>query len=85
MGAADSPIPLELTRRLDAGSIDTCVALIANAATGFVTVPLDPKLGPRELGHIVADSRPVVTLAANPDSVKDMLAEVPDLSVVKTE
>jgi malonyl-CoA/methylmalonyl-CoA synthetase len=66
-------------------SIETCVALIANAATGFVTVPLDPKLGPRELGHIATDSRPVVTLAANPDSVKDMLAEVPVLSVVKTE
>lgn len=50
-------------------SLDTLVALVANAASGFVTVPLDPKLGPLELGHVVKDSRPVVTLAADPASV----------------
>ena len=66
-------------------SLDTCVALIANAATGFVTVPLDPKLGPRELGHLATDSRPVVTLAADPDSVKDKLPDVPVLGVTKAE
>jgi malonyl-CoA/methylmalonyl-CoA synthetase len=54
-------------------ALETCVALIANAATGFVTVPLDPKLGPRELGHIAADSRPVITLAADVASVREKL------------
>lgn len=58
-------------------SLDTCVALIANAATGFVTVPLDPKLGPRELGHVAADSRPVLSLAADPAAVQGRLPGVP--------
>lgn len=66
-------------------SLDTCVALIANAATGFVSVPLDPKLGPRELGHIAADSKPVVTVAADPDAVKDKLPGVPTLTVTEGE
>lgn len=60
-------------------SIDTCVTLLANAAAGFVTVPLDPKLGPRELGHVLSDARPLVTCAADADAVKDK-ANVPVLS-----
>ncbi|MBL8924346.1 MAG: AMP-binding protein [Myxococcaceae bacterium] len=54
-------------------ALDTCVSLLANAAAGFVSVPLDPKLGPRELGHVLTDSRPVLTLAAAPESLKDTL------------
>ncbi|MCA3013770.1 MAG: AMP-binding protein [Myxococcaceae bacterium] len=53
--------------------LETCVALVANAAAGFVTVPLDPKLGPRELGHLASDARPVVTLAAEPEAVAGRL------------
>lgn len=52
-------------------SLDTCVTLLANAAAGFVSVPLDPKLGPRELGHLLSDARPVVTFAADPSTVQD--------------
>ncbi|MDX2011805.1 MAG: AMP-binding protein [Myxococcaceae bacterium] len=65
-------------------SLETCVALAANAATGFVTVPLDPKLGPRELGHLATDARPVVTLAADPQAVQGRL-EVPLLAVDPSE
>ncbi|MBM4776514.1 MAG: AMP-binding protein [Archangiaceae bacterium] len=65
-------------------SIDTCVALIANAATGFVTVPIDPKLGARELGHIANDAKPVVTIAADVDAVKEKLAGVPVLRAVQS-
>lgn len=65
-------------------ALDTCVALLANAATGFVTVPLDPKLGPRELGHIAADSKPVVTLAAEPDAVREKLT-VPVLAAPRDD
>jgi malonyl-CoA/methylmalonyl-CoA synthetase len=64
--------------------LETCVALVANAATGFVTVPLDPKLGPRELGHLAADAKPVVTVAADPFAVAGRL-EVPVLRVDATE
>lgn len=46
-------------------AVETVVALVANAAAGFVTVPLDPKLGPLELGHIAKDARPALTLAAD--------------------
>jgi malonyl-CoA/methylmalonyl-CoA synthetase len=65
-------------------ALETCVALVANAATGFVTVPLDPKLGPRELGHLAADARPVVTLAADADAVRERL-DVPVLQVDDAE
>lgn len=51
-------------------SLDTLVAMVANAALGFVSVPLDPKLGPLELGHLLKDSAPVVTLAADPAQVQ---------------
>src|SRR5258706_8916357 len=32
-------------------SLSTCVALVAHAAGGLVTVPLNPKLGKSELAH----------------------------------
>lgn len=63
-------------------SLHTCVSLIANAATGFVTVPIDPKLGARELGHIASDAKPVVTVAAEVEAVKEKLPGVPVLSAV---
>lgn len=65
-------------------SLDTCVALIANAATGFVTVPLDPKLGARELGHIANDAKPVVTIAADVEPVQDKLPGVPVVRAVQS-
>lgn len=58
--------------------LETCIALVANAACGFVTVPLDPKLGPRELEHVVSDARPQVTLAASPAEVEGRV-EAPTL------
>lgn len=51
-------------------SIDTCVALLASAAAGYVSVPIDPKLGTRELEHVLGDAKPVVTIAADPSSVR---------------
>ncbi|MGV3621453.1 MAG: AMP-binding protein, partial [Archangium sp.] len=39
------------------------------AAAGFVVVPIDPKLGPLELGHIIKDAKPAITLAADPEGV----------------
>jgi malonyl-CoA/methylmalonyl-CoA synthetase len=46
-------------------ALETLVALVAQAAGGFVSVPLDPKLGDRELAHVLADSRPRLCVAAD--------------------
>jgi len=51
-------------------SIETLVTLVAAAAGGFVVVPLDPKLGPLELNHIVKDAAPALALAADPAQVE---------------
>src|SRR5687767_5638153 len=45
-------------------SIETCVAVVAALLAGVPAVPLNPKVGERELAHIVADSAPAAVLAA---------------------
>ncbi len=42
----------------------TCVAVVGALCAGAAVVPLNPKLGSRELDHIVGDSRPEAVLAA---------------------
>ena len=37
-------------------TLETMVALIAHAAAGYVSVPIDPKLGEREHAHIMSDA-----------------------------
>ncbi len=44
----------------------TVIALLGNALAGIVTVPLNPKLGARELGHILTDAAPRRVFAADP-------------------
>ncbi len=41
-------------------------ALVGNALLGAVTVPLNPSLGERDLGHVLADASPLVVLASDP-------------------
>ncbi|MFO0685628.1 MAG: AMP-binding protein [Sandaracinus sp.] len=60
-------------------TLETMVTLIANAAGGFVTVPIDPKLGARELEHIAKDADPVVAIAADPAAVSGKLGAVTTL------
>lgn len=55
-------------------SIETLIALVAGAHAGFVLVPLDPKLGPLELNHIVKDAAPAVALGADPAAVDGRIA-----------
>jgi malonyl-CoA/methylmalonyl-CoA synthetase len=50
-------------------AIETLVALVAQAAAGYVSVPLDPKLGDGELGHVLADAAPRLCVAADPAPV----------------
>ncbi|UJR83882.1 AMP-binding protein [Sandaracinus amylolyticus] len=60
-------------------ALETLVALIAQAAAGYVTVPIDPKLGERELGHVLADAAPKLAVAADPASVR---ARAPGLELL---
>ena len=48
-------------------TLETAVAVVAALLAGVPAVPLNPKSGGRELGHIVADSSPTLVLAAPGD------------------
>ncbi|MFI6098998.1 acyl-CoA synthetase [Lentzea sp. NPDC051213] len=45
---------------------ETCVAVVAGLLAGVAIVPLNPKLGERELEHILSDSRPDHVLRDEP-------------------
>lgn len=55
----------------------TVVALVGNALAGVVSVPLNPRLGDRELAHVLADADPQLVLAADPDAVRDRSPDRP--------
>jgi malonyl-CoA/methylmalonyl-CoA synthetase len=44
-------------------SLDTCLSVVGALAAGIPAVPINPKSGEHELGHIVRDSEPSVVLA----------------------
>ncbi|MEU6763175.1 acyl-CoA synthetase [Streptomyces sp. NPDC046853] len=50
-------------------TLETAVGVVAALLAGVPVVPLNPKIGERELGHIVADSAPSVVLAAPGDEL----------------
>ncbi|MFI8187647.1 acyl-CoA synthetase [Streptomyces sp. NPDC085946] len=45
-------------------ALETAVAVVAALAAGVAAVPLNPKSGEKELGHILSDSAPDAVLAA---------------------
>jgi malonyl-CoA/methylmalonyl-CoA synthetase len=45
-------------------SLETCVSVVGALTAGTPVVPINPKSGERELGHIVDDSEPSLVLAA---------------------
>ncbi|WP_424860990.1 AMP-binding protein [Streptomyces sp. MMS24-I29] len=51
----------------------TVVAVVAALRAGVPAVPLNPRTGTRELGHIVADSEPGVVLAGADDTLPPVL------------
>lgn len=61
-------------------ALETMVAFVAQAAAGFVSVPLDPKLGAHELGHVLADARPRLCVAADPGAVADRGGAAPTIA-----
>jgi malonyl-CoA/methylmalonyl-CoA synthetase len=45
-------------------ALETCVAVVGALAAGVPAIPINPKSGERELGHIIGDSGPGLVLAA---------------------
>jgi malonyl-CoA/methylmalonyl-CoA synthetase len=56
-------------------ALETMVALVAHAAAGYVSVPLDPKLGDRELAHVAGDAAPKLCVAADAQAVAGRAGE----------
>ena len=59
----------------------TAVAVTAALVAGVAAVPLNPRIGVRELAHIVADSGPELVLAAPDAELPEALAEVERVDV----
>jgi malonyl-CoA/methylmalonyl-CoA synthetase len=58
-------------------TMETCVAVVAALTAGVPIVPLNPKIGERELAHILADSTPDLVLAAPEVELPAALAALP--------
>ncbi|MEI5520487.1 acyl-CoA synthetase [Streptomyces brasiliscabiei] len=56
-------------------TLETAVAVVAALRAGVPAVPLNPKSGEKELGHILSDSAPALVLAAPSDELPAALAE----------
>jgi malonyl-CoA/methylmalonyl-CoA synthetase len=65
-------------------TIETCVAVVGALLAGVAVVPVNPKIGERELAHIVADSEPDLALAAPNVELPAPLADLPRLPVQLT-
>ncbi|SDP91677.1 malonyl-CoA/methylmalonyl-CoA synthetase [Actinopolyspora xinjiangensis] len=60
---------------------ENCAALVGALCAGAAVVPLNPKLGERELEHIVTDSEPELVLGATGFSAPSALSHVPVFEV----
>ena len=62
-------------------SLETAVAVIAVLRAGVAAVPLNPKSGEKELGHILADSAPTLVLATPGDELPSPLRHLERVDV----
>jgi len=62
-------------------ALETAVAVVAALRAGAAAVPLNPKSGEKELGHILSDSAPSVVLAAPADELPSTVGQLPRLDV----
>jgi malonyl-CoA/methylmalonyl-CoA synthetase len=61
--------------------LETCVATVAALLAGIPLIPINPKIGSRELEHIVSDSEPGLVLAAASATLPAGLAAIPRCDV----
>ncbi|MEU8847446.1 acyl-CoA synthetase [Streptomyces sp. NPDC048564] len=57
-------------------TLETAVAVVAALEAGIAAVPLNPKSGEKELGHILSDSAPSLVLAAPGDELPSPVDEL---------
>nr|WSY55179.1 acyl-CoA synthetase [Streptomyces sp. NBC_00886] len=62
-------------------SLETAVAVVAVLQAGVAAVPLNPKSGAKELGHILSDSVPALVLAAPGDELPSQLRDLERVDV----
>ena len=62
-------------------TLETAVAVVAALLAGVPAVPLNPKSGESELGHIVSDSAPTLVLAAPGDQLPPALGALERIDI----
>ncbi|MFJ9035951.1 acyl-CoA synthetase [Streptomyces sp. NPDC102406] len=62
-------------------TLETAVGVVAALLAGVAAVPVNPRSGDRELGHIVADSAPDAVLAAPGEHLPPALAALDRVSI----
>ncbi|GAA2521806.1 acyl-CoA synthetase [Streptomyces longisporus] len=62
-------------------ALETAVAVVAALRAGAAAVPLNPKSGEKELGHILSDSAPSVVLAAPGDELPPPVRDLERIDV----
>ncbi|MEH0555202.1 acyl-CoA synthetase [Streptomyces sp. B21-101] len=62
-------------------TLETAVAVVGVLLAGAAAVPLNPKSGEKELGHILSDSAPSAVLAAAGDELPEPLRTLPRIDV----
>lgn len=65
-------------------ALETAVAVVAALRAGAAAVPLNPKSGEKELGHILSDSAPSVVLAAPGDELPTPVRDLERIDVDAT-
>lgn len=60
---------------------ETCVGVVGALLAGTPAVPLNPKLGTRELAHVLRDSRPGAVVVAGDQELPPSLRDLPRVGV----
>ncbi|SDY65477.1 malonyl-CoA/methylmalonyl-CoA synthetase [Amycolatopsis xylanica] len=80
-GAIAAELPGDRVAVWATPTLHTSVAVVAALLAGVPAVPLNPKIGERELGHILADSEPSIVLVEPGVTLPDGLAAVPRVDI----
>ncbi|MFD8496110.1 acyl-CoA synthetase [Amycolatopsis sp. NPDC059657] len=80
-GAIAAGLPRDRVAVWATPTLHTSVAVVAALQAGVPAVPLNPKIGERELGHILADSQPSIVLAEPGATLPDGLAALPRVDI----